>query len=227
MERLDCETVEIYRSVLDSVKTNMYVLPCGRDVVVVDPHPDPLAMTYIAGRRPQTVWIFLTHEHPDHTLGVPWLRERFDCRLVCQRNCAERIAIASNNRPLVITLMLAEYDKRHGTHRKEEFVKSFKPYTCQVEIVFDDEWETAIGENRFKFAAAPGHSCGGSLITLNDSVAFTGDNLIPNEDVIFRFPGGDREVYESVTKPLLDGLPENTMILPGHGNPCNKGAFVL
>jgi len=89
MERIVCENVEICRSVLDSVKANMYVLPCGRDVVVIDPHPDPEVAAYIAGLHPQTVWIFLTHEHPDHTLGVPWLRELFECRLVCQRKCAE------------------------------------------------------------------------------------------------------------------------------------------
>jgi len=217
MERIACENVEIYRSVLDSVGTNMYVLPCGEDAVVVDPHPDPLAAAYIAGLHPRTVWIFLTHEHPDHTLGVPWLRERFPCRLVCQRRCAERIAVVANNRPLVIVMFLAEYDRQHGTHRKEDFVRSFRPYTCQADVTFDAEYAIAVGGSRFAFSAAPGHSPGGCLIALGEKFVFTGDNLIPDADVIFRFPGGDQKTYETVTRPLLVDLPRDMMVLPGHG----------
>lgn len=223
MERLSVENVEIYRSVLDSVKTNMYVLPCGRDVVVVDPHPDPQVAAYIAGRKSQTVWIFLTHEHPDHTLGVPWLRELFDCRLVCQRVCADRIGEVANNRPLVITLFLAEYDRFHGTCRKAEFLESFKPYTCQADETFLNKYEMEVGGNHFKLIAAPGHSCGGCLIVLNEKIVFTGDNLLRDNEVIFRFPGGDEKVYAKVTRPLLDSLPMDTVILPGHGMSFCKG----
>ena len=219
MEQLNCETIEIYRSILDSVKTNMYVLPCGRDIVVLDPHPDSQVGEYLAKCNPQTIWILLTHEHPDHTLGVPWLNESFKCRLVCQRNCAERIAKEANNRPLIITMCLAEHDKKHGTHRKEAFMKSFRPYACQADEVFDSEYSLEVGTRRFDFTLAPGHSPGGCLITMDGECVFTGDNLIPNTYPILRFPESSPRDYEKITQRLLDAIPDDMLVMPGHGDP--------
>ena len=217
MEQVDCENVEIYRSILDSAKTNMYVLPCGRDVVVFDPHPDSSVAAYIAGYDPRIVWILLTHEHPDHTLGIPWLRKLFECRLVCQRNCAVRIAKESNNRPLIIVMCLAEYDKKYGTHRKEEFIKWFRPYVCHADNVFDVEYSLEVGSRRFEFVSAPGHSPGGCLIKMDDKCMFTGDNLILNTPPILRFPGSNQRDFTEITQRHLDAIPDDMLVLPGHG----------
>lgn len=48
---------------------------------------------------------------------------------------------------------------------------------------------------------------------------FSGDYLIPGEEVILRLPGGSETDYRAVTEPILRGLPPGLRICPGHGEP--------
>ncbi len=66
--------------------------------------------------------------------------------------------------------------------------------------------------------SAPGHSRGGALIFLDDNILFSGDNLVNGAGVICRTPGGSWKTYCEKTRPLIDGLPDDMCIMPGHGD---------
>ena len=63
----------------------------------------------------------------------------------------------------------------------------------------------------------PGHSPGSICILINDKYIFSGDSLVDGNKVITRLPGGSRKDYNQITKPFLEGLSEDSIIFPGHG----------
>lgn len=60
---------------------------------------------------------------------------------------------------------------------------------------------------------------GSAGIFLDGDTFFSGDYLIPGEEVILRLPGGSETDYRAVTEPILRGLPPGLRICPGHGEP--------
>lgn len=53
----------------------------------------------------------------------------------------------------------------------------------------------------------------------------TGDSLVNGHDVITRFPSGSKKVFREVAEPYLRSLSDDTLILPGHGDPAPYGAI--
>ncbi|WP_295270344.1 MBL fold metallo-hydrolase [Selenomonas sp.] len=160
--------------------------------------------------------ILLTHEHPDHTAGVPALRREFSVNLICQRECARRIMEKRNNRLLAL-LPLARQGKRKEI--------SFYYHACPSETILADE--TFDREKRFQWhehsvfmQAWPGHSPGSCGIKVDENCIFTGDAMIPDSKVILRYPGASVEAYKHRTLPKLLSISEQTRIFPGHGMPC-------
>lgn len=212
----------VTRFVFELMGTNAYVVSAGDEVIVVDPHRNPKMMNCLRVRRPSRVVVLLTHEHPDHTFGVPDIAREFECRLICQRRCAEAIADMRNNRPLLMGLVLAGRKDLGEFGGLQDFLLSFPRYALHADEVFDDRLSCVVGGRRLEFVAAPGHSPGGCLITMDGECVFTGDNLIPGVPPILRFPGGSRKDFEEVTQRLLDAIPDDMLVLPGHGNPFAK-----
>ena len=67
--------------------------------------------------------------------------------------------------------------------------------------------------------ARPGPAPGRSGIFLDGTTFFSGDYLIPGEEVILRLPGGSADDYNTHTRPFLDNLAPGLQICPGHGAP--------
>jgi hydroxyacylglutathione hydrolase len=75
-----------------------------------------------------------------------------------------------------------------------------------------------LGGRPIRTLHVPGHSEGGMAYGL-DGVAFTGDTLLREHIGRVDLPGGDaRRLRDSVTR-LLEWLPEDTLLLAGHGRP--------
>ena len=221
MEKLSLPSVDFYRFESEFVGTNMYLAVADGEALIVDPHFDSEADAMLTGISKATV--FLTHEHPDHTCGIPWLKDKFPVTLVCSKKCAEVIAVEKNNRPYLMTFVLAQKDEQNGTNLSEKFAKTVRPFACTADVAFDGEFDYRWGGIDFHFTPAPGHSKGGCLIYFGKEAVFTGDNLILNTPVITRFPGGSQREYDEKTKPLLDAIPNGTLILTGHGKVFKKG----
>ena len=196
---------------------NMYVITKGNKALAVDPNSSAEAIDLLNKNNIEEVTIFLTHEHPDHTCGIPSLQKRFKTTLICQQECARQIAEKQNNRPILIAFILAVEDEKNGTQNEKNFIKNFEEYTCQADITFDGYFTYDWQGEHFVFQQTPGHSKGSCCIVWNEKAVFTGDSLLKDIPVITRFPGGNTKLYTTITKPYLDSLPEDMTVFPGHG----------
>ena len=189
-----------YRSVYAPVGSNMFTLISGKDAVVFDPNEDEDLLVLFKDKGIEKVHILLTHGHYDHICGVEWLKEHTVASVFCQAMCADRLA--NSKRPLsrLVAMVLAVEDMKE-------------------DITFDKEADIKVGELKFHVTSTPGHSEGSSCYQLFDKMVFTGDTLLKDYPVILKFPGGNKEDYESKALPFLQSLPKDCVIMPGHGDP--------
>ena len=210
---------DIYRFPFDPVDSNMYFIPDGEAGIVFDPNENEELLSVFKQNGTRKVTIVLTHEHYDHTNGVPWLQSRIESQLFCHRDCARSIASEKGNDPKLVAFVLSAKDAVDGGHRYELFKRTFKHYTLQADETFDGESVLHVGSITIACYSMPGHSPGSSVFIWDGHCAFTGDSLIQNTPTILRFPESDKLVYERVTRPFLRSLDKQMMVYPGHGEP--------
>jgi glyoxylase-like metal-dependent hydrolase (beta-lactamase superfamily II) len=69
-----------------------------------------------------------------------------------------------------------------------------------------------------QFLHTPGHTHGGVCLYW-EGIAFTGDTLLHQKVVRADLPGADSELLAESITSLLQVLPQDTLIFPGHGRP--------
>ena len=193
-------------------ESNCYLLGEEGGAVVIDPN-DPLR---VPARLEELGWtpelILLTHEHCDHMAGLEALRDRFPQAVVVTSGaCSAGI----QNKRLNMTQLMEVY----LTFRGKPGV-SYPPFVCRpADKTYGDTWETLWRGHRLQCTALPGHTPGSAGIFLDGQIFFSGDYLIPGEEVILRLPGGSAADYAARTQPFLEGLSPGLRICPGHGVP--------
>ncbi|MDO4918546.1 MBL fold metallo-hydrolase [Kocuria sp.] len=178
------------------VENNVWVVGNATECAVVDPAHDPDAvLAAVAGRT--VTHVLLTHGHDDHIKAV--------------REFVER---AGTDAPVMMShedLMLW-----HAVH----------PEGPEPQPLHDGQRIVA-GTVAFTVLATPGHSPGSVVFHAPDlgehGVVFTGDTLFQGG------PGATGRSYsdfptiiESIEQRLLS-LPEDTLVLPGHGESTTVG----
>lgn len=193
-------------------ESNCYLLGEEGGAVVIDPN-DPLR---VPARLEELGWtpelILLTHEHCDHMAGLEALRDRFPQAVVVTSGaCSAGI----QNKRLNMTQLMEVY----LTFRGKPGV-SYPPFVCRpADETYGDTWETLWRGHRLQCTALPGHTPGSAGIFLDGQTFFSGDYLIPGEELILRLPGGSAADYAARTQPFLEGLSPGLRICPGHGIP--------
>ncbi|HEX9164710.1 MAG TPA: MBL fold metallo-hydrolase, partial [Gemmatimonadales bacterium] len=81
----------------------------------------------------------------------------------------------------------------------------------------------AIGPHRFEVRHTPGHSPG-SVSLVADGVVFSGDALFAGSIGRTDLPGGDFETLMASIRRELLTLPDETVVLSGHGPPTTVAA---
>ena len=196
----------------------MYILIEGDSALVIDPHETKELLDLL--REIRNITIILTHEHPDHTSGINWFQQRFPCKLICTKKCADYISLEENTRPILISFILEEQDRLQGTNLLNEFKQHYVPRTYKADITFDETFVEQWGGHQLEFFKLLGHSPGSCGVVVDNKLAFMGDSLLRDLPVITRFPGGNRKKYINETLPFIGRkLKEDMMIMPGHGNP--------
>jgi glyoxylase-like metal-dependent hydrolase (beta-lactamase superfamily II) len=89
------------------------------------------------------------------------------------------------------------------------------PYEAKVDATLADGDEIAVGAQRVRVAHTPGHTPG-SICFVIDKYLFSGDTLFPGGPGRTGKPEDLRQEIESITSRLFE-LPEETLVLPGHG----------
>ena len=207
MDLLQIEAYSFYRSVYPPVESDMYILLEGNEAIVVDSNISEEVGQLLSDNYINSVHLFLTHEHYDHSHGVGWLKEHFNCD------------------PRLVAFVLSTKDMNDGGHRYELFKSEMTDYELKPDVYFSDGQILEIARHKIRIIHVPGHTPASSLLVMDEKIVFTGDSMIEGNKIITSFRGGNKDDMLYIAIPRLKQLPDDLMVLPGHGEPFRKEQF--
>jgi glyoxylase-like metal-dependent hydrolase (beta-lactamase superfamily II) len=94
------------------------------------------------------------------------------------------------------------------------------------DYLIEDESVIEVGRLRVHTLATPGHTPGSMCFRVEETpLFFSGDTLFPGGPGNTSFPGGDFEtIIQSIDRRMFATLPDDTIVLPGHGDDTTIGA---
>lgn len=180
--------------------TNCYIITDekSREVMVIDPAGDvdkiEKNINLLHGKLK---YIYLTHCHGDHILGVRELKQRCGGKILIHRDDAEGLNDKTINLSLYIDIPEIE---------------------LEADSRVDDNDIIHLGELEFRVIHTPGHTKGGSsLYCEKEGCLFSGDTIFRGTWGRTDIPTSSmKDIMNSITNKLLK-FPDNTIIYPGHG----------
>ncbi len=192
--------MDIQRIIVGELQVNCYLLTDNGEAAVIDPGADAdLILQKIEESGVTLTKILLTHGHFDHTGAVKTLAEKTGAKVYI--HSTDKMMLLDNDCNLSFL-----------TGAKIE------PYT--PDILLDNISEISLGSTTIKVYHTPGHSAGGVTYQWEDNL-FCGDLLFQNS--IGRFDFGDLRTELESIKFLITNFPEETIVLPGHGEKTTIG----
>ena len=194
-----------------TLDANTYVLTHASDALLFDAVDSDGLLAYLQAASIESVTVYLTHEHCDHIMGLARLRETFACKVIASAECSKRMQSPKTNLSQVADAMISMQ-----THGKIE--KQVPPFSSAgADEVFDGDSVFTWQEHSIRCHCLSGHSPGSTGYIMDDTVLFSGDELLPNP-VITRFPGGSTERYWTQDMPWLKSIQNSIFqVFPGHG----------
>ena len=190
---------------LGAMGANCYLFYCPdtKKAVVIDPGAEGKKVyRWLAEKGLQVEYILLTHGHVDHIEAVDELKDLLgNVKVGIHAGDAEMLTDGRKN--------LSAY---------------FGPGVAlkPADILLEDGQEIPVGNLSLKVIHTPGHSAGG-VCFLTPEGLFSGDTLFAGSIGRTDFPGGSLDLLLWGIKEKLLILPEETRVLPGHGEETSIG----
>lgn len=185
---------------LGPLQTNCYLISNSmKECLVIDPGSEGTKLIqHIQKRGLKPIAILLTHAHFDHIGAVDDVRDHYHIPVYIHRNEKKWLANPAMNGS---TAFMSQ-----GISARD------------AEFLIDQETKLSIGSFSFQVYETPGHSPG------SISFYFEGSGIVVSGDALFAgsigrtdLPQGDhQQLIKSIHQKLLS-LPEDTIVLPGHG----------
>jgi hydroxyacylglutathione hydrolase len=194
--------LDVVRLELGPIGTNCYLVrsPGTTDAVVVDPGADAAEIRLeLARRGAQCVAILVTHGHWDHLGGVADLAEGTGSPVHMADDEAVLLEQVNDYVPPGVRL---------------------RAYSPEVRLAGDETLELAGIE--FETLRVPGHSPA-HLAFAADGALFSGDVLFAGSVGRADLPGADWDLLLQSIRALVERLPAQTVVYPGHGPPTTLG----
>lgn len=196
--------IRVERFVNELMSSNCYLLvdEASMHCVCIDPGSEKSLreIDYIEKNGLTLDYIFLTHEHTDHTWGCNALVQKLGSRVVCSEVCKQNLA----NEFQAYFLLYYDNPDYHYT-------------VCNVDKTIEELGGTLDWQGHsFEFVYTPGHSMG-SVCILVEGMLFTGDTVMQTKPYINKRNGSKEKFKESI-EMILNKFDGNQTIYPGHGD---------
>lgn len=146
-------------------------------------------------------YIVLTHAHVDHFAAVPELMELLNVELLIHEDDAKQLLDENLN---FSAEMLPE------------------AISLKADRLLKDGELIEVEDMSFKVIHTPGHTKGGMCLSIGN-ILVTGDTLFTGSIGRTDFYGGNFDTIISSIKEKLFVYPDDTIILPGHGDHSTIG----
>ena len=181
-------------------ETNCYIIvdSKSKETIVVDPAGDVDKIEELINiLHAKLKYIYLTHCHADHILGVTDLKNRCGGKILIHRYDSEGL----NNPEINLSPHI-------GMGEIE----------LEADSRIDDQDLLHLGELQFKVIHTPGHTKGStSLYCKKENCLFAGDTIFRGTWGRTDLPTSSREdIMDSIVNKIMK-LPDETIIYPGHG----------
>ena len=193
------------QAVLGPIQTNVYFVKNTetREMFVVDPAANPARIKEkILEMDGKPTAVLLTHGHFDHIMAAQELKEYYNIPICACRAEADML--------------------RDPVKNMTEYYRS--PASFDADRYLDDNEEFTCAGFRIQVMHTPGHTVGGCCYYLpEEKILFSGDTLFCGSVGRTDFPGGSMSQIITSLHRLIDNLPEETEVYPGHNSSTTIG----
>lgn len=192
--------MEYKKLTVGPVQENTYIIfNNNQEAVVIDPGSEGnRIINTIESLNVKPLAILLTHAHFDHIGAVDAVREKYKIPLYLHKKESDWLTNTKKNGSNHFGQSITANPASHLLSDNDRFLK--------------------IGNFSFEILLTPGHSPGSiSYYLKNAGAVFSGDALFAGSIGRTDLYGGNQEILlKSIHQKLLN-LPEETMVLSGHG----------
>ena len=195
-------------------ETNAWVLApagAGGDCIIVDVPPAPGRLVERLRRlRLRPTGIVVTHAHFDHAGGVAALLDAFGGEVPVYVHPGDREQVLHPELDGVLARSCPDV----------------RPAPAGALVDFADGDEVTLDGLILRARHVPGHTAGSTCLMVEGAASpllFTGDTLFAGGTGRCDLPGGSRSLAEASLRALLETLPAETIVLPGHGGITTVG----
>ncbi|MCK5821477.1 MAG: MBL fold metallo-hydrolase [Bacteroidales bacterium] len=192
------------RFIFNPIQVNTWVVyNSSGDCVIFDPgcsdeREQKELSRYISEEGLKPLAAIATHGHFDHIPGVSFVTSRYDCPFL------------GNEKDQVLI--------NHAPEQGSLFGFSFDAKPLVFDRLVEDGECLQIGGIQLDVMHVPGHSAGSLAFYSPDSrFVVVGDVLFKGSIGRTDLPGGDYETLIKSIKDKLMTLPDETVVMPGHG----------
>lgn len=182
----------------------------SHEAVVVDPgmigaNEEERLDKYISDNGLKVTGVVNTHLHLDHCFGDNYVRDRY--------------GVSVHAHPADAFLGSDLEGQARLFHLRGADVR---PVDIDVELKQGDT--ICLGDDSLEVLHVPGHSPGGiALYSPTGKFVIAGDSLFAGSVGRTDLAGGDYATLVDAVRRRLMSLPDDTMVLPGHGRPTTIG----
>ena len=190
--------LELQKCIVGSVSTNCYLLKNKEtgEMLIIDPGDNAGKIEQkILEMQGKPIAILLTHGHFDHILAAEEIRKKYNVPIYADQKEEKTLQDARIN--------LTAY-QGNG-------------YTLKADVYLTDLQVEELAGFSVQMIETPGHTVGSCCYYLKDEdVLFSGDTVFCGSVGRTDFPGSSSAAIVNSLHRLLDVLPDETEVYPGH-----------
>jgi hydroxyacylglutathione hydrolase len=207
------------------IGTNCYLLydSKSKEAALIDiGGPLDILLQTIRKENLNLKYILVTHGHMDHLEGIPEIKKQFPAAQICITKTDYEDFLLSqdwckNN------VDKSEIAKRiYTTPELKKWFEYDLPNFIKSDISITDGQIFNLGEIKIQAILTPGHSRGSISYIVNGNL-FSGDLLFIKGSGVQDTPGSSQSDFDKTIKELLEKMPDDTKVYPGHGKSFDFG----